>query len=176
MDADEKNSQRIGDIPAFVDIESDHAIDDLEDADEVKVEDEMSVATGAGRNALTTLLKLAEDDSVSSIDSKGEDEVVLDDISVATGGGMKALQNLLSQAYGETNKRKRSPTKPAKTKAASSTSHKKRQNMKKKVRTTKDASEEVDVSGGDDFSVESTNAGKDALSTLLSEVGSIEQV
>jgi hypothetical protein len=169
------NAQSIGDILAFFDIESDHAIDDLEDIDEVKVEDEMSVATGAGRNALTTLLKLAEDDSVSSFDSKGEDEVVLDDISVATGGGMKALQNLLSQASGETNKRKRSP-KPAKTKAAPSEIHQKRQKTKKKVRTAMDASEEIDVSGGDDFSVESTTAGKDALATLLSEVGSIEQV
>lgn len=169
------NAQSIGDILAFFDIESDHAIDDLEDIDEARVEDEMSVATGAGRNALTTLLKLAEDDSVSSFDSKGEEEVVLDDISVATGGGMKALQNLLSQASGETNKRKRSPTKPAK--SVSSTSHQKRQNTKKKVRTTKDASEEVevDVSGEDDFSVESTTAGKDALATLLSEVGSIEE-
>ena len=76
MDADEKNSQRIGDIPAFVDTESDHA-------------------AGNASSSLSNLLKLAEDGSVSSSGSKGEDKSVLDDISVATGAGRNALKALL---------------------------------------------------------------------------------
>ncbi len=41
------------------------------------------------------MLKLAEDGSVSSLGSKGEDESVLDDSSVATGAGKDALAALL---------------------------------------------------------------------------------
>jgi rubrerythrin len=79
MDADEKNSQRIGDIPAFVDIESDHAAE----------------IAGNASSPLSNLLKLAEDGSISSLGPKGEDESVLDDISVATGAGRNALKALL---------------------------------------------------------------------------------
>jgi hypothetical protein len=160
-------------------------------------EDEISVATGAGKNALSSLLKLvdenieSEDDSMSYYDSKGEGEAILDDNSVATGSGMKALQNLLSQTTGSSPKqpckRKKSPTKPGKSKAVPAASRRKRQKTKRDTKQAlqRDTDDEVSVdastatglSGKDDVSVASTTAaGKDALAALLSQVQSVEQI
>jgi len=170
-------------------------------ARKTRPDDEISVATGAGKNALSSLLKLAEDDIDSdqskdgsiSCTQKNVDDINNDDSSVATGLGMKALQSLLSQTTGgsakQLTKRKRSPTKPSKSKAAPSASRKKRQKTRRDTNQMKrqiDEGDEVSVNnantaadrpGNDDISVASTTAaGKDALAALLSQVESVEEV
>ena len=163
------------------------------------LEDDISVATGAGKNALSSLLKMAEDDvasedgsvSTSSQEQKSVDDVTNDDNSVAA-TGMKALQNLISQTtdttHNQTPKRKKSPTKPTKSRAAPSTSRQKRQKTKKESKQTQQRDNDGEVSMNytrtatslseiDDISVASTTAaGKDALAALLSQVENVEEV
>lgn len=176
----ENIGQCLGDILEFLDVQSDRS-SALGVYDEMEIEDEISVATGAGKNALASLLQLAEDstDSVSGSDSIGAGEAILDGDSVATCQAMKALQNLLPETAG------RRPRQTAKRKKPfSSPSRHKRQKIKKDKKHSlpidsdndEDASEETEISGGDDVSVESATAGKDALAALLSKVESIEQV
>ena len=162
------------------------------------VEDDISVATGAGKNALSSLLKMAEDDvasedgsvSASSKEQKRVNDATNDDNSVAT--GMKALQNLICQTadttHNQTPKRKKSPTKLTKSRAAPSTSRQKRQKTKKEPKQTQQRDNDGEVSINytrtatslsekDDISVASTSAaGKDALAALLSQVEKVEEV
>lgn len=162
------------------------------------LEDDISVATGAGKNALSSLLKMADDDvasedgsvSASSQEQKSVDDTTNHDISVAT--GMKALQNLISQTadttHNQTPKRKKSPTKPTKSRAAPSISRQKRQKTKKEPKQTQQRDNDGEVSMNntrtatnlsekDDISVASTTAaGKDALAALLSQVENVEEV
>ena len=164
--------QSLSDILAFFDVHSESS--DVEEANKevninVNVEDDMSLATGAGKNALETLLKMAEDQigsthseddavSRSSDDSIQMDSTKMDDSSLATGSGMKALQNLLSQTADDSIQQptKRSE-KTAKKKSLSSSGRQKRK-WPKRVATK--------VAEEDDISV-ATGAGKNALSSLL---------
>jgi hypothetical protein len=166
----------------------------------MNLEDEISVATGAGKNALSSLLTMAknsvdsddsEDGSLSCHESIGEGDAAMDDNSVATGLGTKALQSLLSQTAGNATKqqakRKKSHTKPAKSKAAPLASRQKRQKtIREKALQRDEEDDEVSInnastatglSGKDDVSVASTTAaGKDALAALLSQVENVEEV
>jgi len=170
---DKNGGQSLSDILAFFDVQSETS-DALEVNDEIDTEDEMSMATGAGKNALETLLKMAEnkmdtgqldDDSASSDDSKGVGDAPIDDNSVATGSGLKALQNLLSQTTGKSAKEPtKRPAKPARTKALSSSG---RPNRQKAKRVTKKTNLE------DEISV-STGAGKNALSSLLKMAANVD--
>jgi len=158
-----KSGQSLGDILAFFDVQPEPS-DAFEVNTEIDIEDELSMATGAGKNALEALLKMADDDidsvqsednSISCYDSNGVGEAILDDNSVATGSGMKALQNLLSQATGGSSKQPtKRPTKPAKVKAVTP-----RQLCQKTKRTKK-------IEQEDEISV-ATGAGKNTLSFLL---------
>eukprot|EP00985_Skeletonema_marinoi_P026811 scaffold21131_cov194-Skeletonema_marinoi.AAC.7 len=162
----DKSGQSLNDILAFFDVQSETS-DALEVNDGIDMEDAMSMATGAGKNALETLLMMAEnkmdagqldDDSASNDESIAVGDTAMDDNSVATGSGMTALQNLLSQTTGGSTKHPtKRPAKAAKTKTVPSSDRPKRQKTK---RATKKMNLEDEISVA-------TGAGKNALSSLL---------
>ncbi|KAK1740834.1 hypothetical protein QTG54_008929 [Skeletonema marinoi] len=162
----DKSGQSLNDILAFFDVQSETS-DALEVNDGIDMEDVMSMATGAGKNALETLLMMAEnkmdagqldDDSASNDESIAVGDTAMDDNSVATGSGMRALQNLLSQTTGGSTKHPtKRPAKAAKTKTVPSSDRPKRQKTK---RATKKMNLEDEISVA-------TGAGKNALSSLL---------
>ena len=158
----EKDGQSLSDILAFFDVQQEPS-DALVVHGERDIKDDMSMATGAGKNALEALLKMAEDNldsvqlddhSVSSDDSKGEGDT-MDDNSVATGSGMKALQNLLSQSTGGLTKQPTKRPRPA--------------SGQNRQTTKREQEDEISVA---------TGAGKNALSSLLNmaenNFGSVE--